>query len=129
MTTKIVHYINQFFAGIGGEDKADAPFEVRANAVGPGRSLQIALGARATIVRTLVCGDNTFHEARDDVIQAALDAIQESQPDLLVAGPAFNAGRYGLACAALCTAANENLFHAPAPKITESHFIFLCMSC
>jgi glycine reductase len=109
MTTKIVHYINQFFAGIGGEDKADAPFEVRANAVGPGRSLQIALGARATIVRTLVCGDNTFHEARDDVIQAALDAIQESQPDLLVAGPAFNAGRYGLACAALCTAANETL--------------------
>lgn len=115
---RVIHYINQFFAGIGGEDKADAPFEVREGAVGPGRALQMALGDRATIVRTLVCGDNTFHETRDDVIEAALAALKESQADshslrsgttLLVAGPAFNAGRYGLACAALCAAAKESL--------------------
>jgi len=104
---KVVHYINQFFAGIGGEDKADAPFEVREGAIGPGRALQMALGDRATIVRTLVCGDNTFHDRRDDVIEAALQAIEASHADLLVAGPAFNAGRYGLACAALCAAARE----------------------
>lgn len=107
--TRIVHYINQFFAGIGGEDKADAPFEVHEGAVGPGRALQLALGDRATIVSTLVCGDNTFHEARDDVLQAALNAMQAAQADLFVAGPAFNAGRYGLACAALCASANETL--------------------
>jgi glycine reductase len=106
---RVIHYINQFFAGIGGEDKADAPFEVREGAVGPGRALQMALGDRATIVRTLVCGDNTFHETRDDVIEAALKALTEVQADLLVAGPAFNAGRYGLACAALCAAAKESL--------------------
>lgn len=109
MTIKIAHYINQFFAGIGGEDKAGAPFEVRQGAVGPGRALQMALGDRASVVCTLVCGDNTFHERRDDVIEAALDALRESGADLLVAGPAFNAGRYGLACAALCAAANEAL--------------------
>ena len=106
---RVVHYINQFFAGIGGEDKADAPFEVRAGAVGPGRALQLALGDRAMIVRTLVCGDNTFHETRDEVIEAALNAIQHEQVDLLVAGPAFNAGRYGLACAAMCATAKETL--------------------
>ncbi|MBI3732455.1 MAG: glycine/betaine/sarcosine/D-proline family reductase selenoprotein B [Chloroflexi bacterium] len=106
---KVVHYINQFFAGIGGEDKAGAPFEVRSGAVGPGRALQMALGERATIVCTLVCGDNTFHERRDDVIEAALAAIKEAQADLLVAGPAFNAGRYGLACGAVCAAAKETL--------------------
>ena len=106
---RVVHYINQFFAGIGGEDKADVPFEAREGAVGPGRALQLALGDRATIVRTLVCGDNTFHEARDDVIDAALNAMKDAQADLLVAGPAFNAGRYGLACAAMCAAAKEAL--------------------
>jgi glycine reductase len=106
---RVVHYLNQFFAGIGGEDKADAPFETRAGAVGPGRALQLALGERATVVRTLVCGDNTFHEQRDDVIEAVLRALKEAGADLLVAGPAFNAGRYGLACAAICAAAGETL--------------------
>jgi glycine reductase len=106
---RVIHYINQFFAGLGGEDKADAPFEMRDGAVGPGRALQMALGDRATIVETLVCGDNTFHETRDDVIEAALKAMQDAQADLLVAGPAFNAGRYGLACAAICAAAKESL--------------------
>ncbi len=106
---KVVHYINQFFAGIGGEDKADAPFEVREGAVGPGRALQMALGDRAMIVRTLVCGDNTFHETRDEVIEAALNVMKDARADLLVAGPAFNAGRYGLACAAMCAAAKEAL--------------------
>lgn len=106
---RVVHYLNQFFAGIGGEDKADAPFEVYEGAVGAGRALQMALGDRATIVRMLVCGDNAFHASRDDVIAAALAALQESQAHLLVAGPAFNAGRYGLACGAICAAAQEAL--------------------
>lgn len=104
---KIVHYINQFFAGIGGEDKADAPFEVREGAVGPGRALQMASGDQGTVVRTLVCGDNLFHERRDEVIAAVCAAVQEAKADLFVAGPAFNAGRYGLACAALCAAVKE----------------------
>jgi glycine reductase len=106
---KIIHYINQFFAGIGGEDKADAPFEVREGPVGPGRLLQTVLGERGKIVRTLVCGDNTFHDLRDDVIEATLKVLQEVEPHLLVAGPAFNAGRYGLACGALGAAAKESL--------------------
>jgi len=57
---RVVHYLNQFFAGIGGEDKADAPFEVRAGAVGPGRALQMDLGDRAEVVTTLVCGDKIY---------------------------------------------------------------------
>ena len=34
---KVVHYLNQFFAGIGGEEQADSPPEVRPGALGPGR--------------------------------------------------------------------------------------------
>jgi len=94
---RIAHYINQFFAGIGGEDKADAPFEVREGAVGPGR------------VQTLVCGDNSFHADPEATIDAIVAALGESKPDLLIAGPAFNAGRYGLACGAVCAAVSERL--------------------
>ena len=37
---RIVHYLNQFFAGIGGEDRAETPPGARAGAVGPGLALQ-----------------------------------------------------------------------------------------
>ncbi len=106
---RIVHYLNQFFAGIGGEDKADAPFEMREGAVGPGRALEMVLGDGDEIVATLVCGDNSFHADPDANLAAIVAAVAAAQPDLVVAGPAFNAGRYGLACGAVCAAVTEQL--------------------
>jgi len=106
---RIAHYLNQFFAGIGGEDKADAPFEVRPGAVGPGRAIELEIGDKAEIIQTLVCGDNSFHADSEAVLDAIVAALAESKPDLLIAGPAFNAGRYGLACGAVCSAASERL--------------------
>jgi glycine reductase len=106
---RVAHYLNQFFAGIGGEDKADAPFEVREGGVGPGRAFAMEFGDEAEIVQTLVCGDNSFHADPDSIIESVLAAVQESKPDVLIAGPAFNAGRYGLACAAVCAAVTERL--------------------
>ncbi len=106
---RIAHYLNQFFAGIGGEDKADAPFEVRDGAVGPGRAFAMEFGEEAEIVQTLVCGDNAFHADPEANLEAAVAALAESQPDLLIAGPAFNAGRYGLACGAVAAVASEKL--------------------
>ena len=39
---KVVHYINQFFAQIGGEEKADYPAEIRVGeVVGPGLAVKI----------------------------------------------------------------------------------------
>ncbi|GIS89929.1 hypothetical protein CM1200mP19_2600 [bacterium] len=35
---KVVHYLNQFFAGIGGEEAADHPPEYREGPLGAGRS-------------------------------------------------------------------------------------------
>lgn len=106
---KIAHYINQFFAGVGGEDKADHPFEVRDGPVGPGRAIQMALGDAAEITTSLVCGDNAFHADPDANLESIVAAVAEAQPDLLIAGPAFNAGRYGLACGAVCAAVVERL--------------------
>ena len=36
---RVVHYLNQFFGGIGAEEQAGMGLEVRDGAVGPGRAL------------------------------------------------------------------------------------------
>ncbi|MBI3024868.1 MAG: glycine/betaine/sarcosine/D-proline family reductase selenoprotein B, partial [Candidatus Tectomicrobia bacterium] len=100
---RVVHYVNQFFAGVGGEEKGDHPLTLKEGPVGPGLLLQRLLGAEGEVVGTLSCGDNAY--AADPAAEAAaLKHIERLAPDLLVAGPAFNAGRYGLACASLCLA-------------------------
>ncbi len=35
---RVVHYVNQFFGGIGGEERARTPLEVREGPLGPGRA-------------------------------------------------------------------------------------------
>ena len=61
---KVVHYINQFFAQIGGEEKADYPAEIRVGeVVGPGMALMQKFGDDAEIIATVVCGDSYFNEA------------------------------------------------------------------
>ena len=106
---RVAHYINQFFAGVGGEDVADHAFEVREGAVGPGRALEMGFGSDAEVVTTLVCGDNRFHDETEVVIEAILEELTERPVDVLVAGPSFNAGRYGLASATVCAAVIESL--------------------
>lgn len=105
MAYRIVHYINQFYAGIGGEEKADYPPEIRAGVIGPGQALNAAFRGEAEIVATMICGDSYFASNMDSATEASLiDMIKEYKPDAFVAGPAFNAGRYGIACGAMCAA-------------------------
>jgi glycine/betaine/sarcosine/D-proline reductase family selenoprotein B len=35
--------------------------------------------------------------------------VKEESPDLFIAGPAFNAGRYGVACGTICDAVKKEL--------------------
>lgn len=106
---KIVHYINQFFAGIGGEEKADHRPEVREGAVGPGMGLRAALGQDYEIAATIICGDNYFGENLEEATDAVIAMVKKYTPDVFVAGPAFNAGRYGVACGTICKAVEERL--------------------
>lgn len=106
---KIVHYINQFFAGIGGEDKADYEPEVREGKIGPGLALEKELGEDFEIVATVICGDNYFGENLDKATDTIIDMVKGYAPDVFVAGPAFNAGRYGVACGTICKAVEERL--------------------
>ena len=104
MAYRIVHYINQFYAGIGGEDKADYQPEIRAGIVGPGMALNAAFKGEAEIVATVICGDSYFASNMDEASAKILDMMKEYKPDAFIAGPAFNAGRYGTACGAMCEA-------------------------
>lgn len=99
---RIVHYLNQFFAGIGGEDKANTPPFARSGAIGPGRLVQQMLGPDNTLVGTVVCGDGFFADTPDAAAQEVQRLIAAFEPDVVIAGPAFNAGRYGLACNRVC---------------------------
>ena len=98
MTLRVVHYINQFYAGIGGEEKADHQPEVREGIVGPGMGLNAAFNGEAEIVATVICGDGYYGEHTDEARAKCLELIKAQKPDLFIAGPAFNAGRYGFAC-------------------------------
>jgi glycine/betaine/sarcosine/D-proline reductase family selenoprotein B len=106
---RIVHYLNQFFGGIGGETHADRPPEVREGPVGPGIGLKQALGDHGEIVATIIVGDNYFNNNIDTALAAVLDSVRTFKPDVVVAGPAFNAGRYGFACGEVCKAVAERL--------------------
>src|SRR5437867_7800350 len=76
---RVIHYINQFFGGIGGEDKADARPSHRPGLVGPGLGLAKHLGAEAEIVGTLICGDNFFVEHEAEAV-AGLLSMAEGYP-------------------------------------------------
>ncbi len=101
---RVVHYVNQFFAGIGGEDEAGTPPGRLDAPVGPGRRLQASLGEGYEIVSTVWCGDD-YAAAGDGAADEILALAAAAKPDLLVAGPAFGSGRYGLACARVAAAA------------------------
>ncbi len=103
---RIVHYINQFFGQIGGEEAAGHPLEVRKGSVGPGVGLQKELGDTAQIVATIICGDNYFVE-HEEAAKRVKEILKEYEADLFVAGPAFLAGRYGVACGKACKSAYE----------------------
>ena len=106
---RVVHYLNQFYAGIGGEEKANIPPMIKEGAVGPGKPLQQALGEEVEIVATVVCGDSYFAENIEAAAESVVEPVSPYKPDVFVAGPAFNAGRYGIACGAACSAISKKL--------------------
>ncbi len=102
---KAIHYINQFFAGIGGEDKADYEPEIRQGLVGPAMALDSMIDAQIT--HTIICGDNYIGTNTDAAVNTILDFLKDKEFDIFIAGPAFQAGRYGVACGTICKAVKE----------------------
>jgi len=120
-TIRVVHYLNQFFAQIGGEDKGDVGPDLIEGPIGPGRALQQALGDAGEVVATIYCGDNFFAEHQEEVIEQLIGRIAGFKADLLIAGPAFESGRYGVACAAIARAAQQRLGIAAVAGMDEDN--------
>lgn len=124
MQLRIVHYLDQFFAGMGGDEKAGMGPSVIKGAVGPGRLLQRLLGDKGQVVATFICGDNFisgmpgFDETH---LKQAMDvfrnALEEHKADVVVAGPAFLETRYGIGCGEVCQAAQAK----GVPAIAAMH--------
>lgn len=106
---RVVHYINQFYAGIGGEDQASVGVSVREEPVGPGMLLNNLLGDEYEIVATIICGDNHIAENTEEVCNEFFEIIKKYKGQLFIAGPGFNAGRYGIGCGAATAAVTEKL--------------------
>lgn len=106
---RVVHYINQFFGQIGGEEKADTPPFDKEGPVGPGMAFKGAMGEEAEIVGTVICGDSYYNENREEARIDVISRIKKYNPDIVIAGPAFNAGRYGMACGDVCKSVAEQL--------------------
>ncbi len=98
---KILFYTNQFFGQIGGEEMAYATPEVHQGAKGNANTFLPHLEG-AEIVATIVCGDNYYVENMDTCKAFVKEQVEAYKPDLVIAGPAFNAGRFGIACADVC---------------------------
>lgn len=114
---RMIHYLNQFFGGIGGEERANESLQVKEGPIGPGRALQRVLREQGTVVATIIGGDNYAVENHSEAVQAVDDAITRFKPDVLIAGPAFDAGRYGLACGLACQTAQAR----GIPAVTAMH--------
>jgi glycine reductase len=107
---KAIHYINQFFAGIGGEEKADYKPEIREGLVGPSLALSDVIEAEVT--HTVICGDNFMGSNTEEAVKIILEFLEDKEFDIFIAGPAFQAGRYGVACGTICKAVKEK-FNVP----------------
>ena len=93
---KIVHYLNQFFGGIGGEEMAGFEPEVREEKIGPGLAFAQALGEDYDIVATVICGDNYFGENLDTATDTIVEMVRKYDPDVFVAGPTNLSGTAAL---------------------------------
>ena len=122
---KILFYTNQFFGQIGGEDMAYAEPQLFEGVHGSANTFGAPLKDISEIVATIVCGDNFYAENMETGRAFLLEQIKKYQPDLIIAGPAFNAGRFGIACGDVCKTAKEQARKTP-PWICSRR---TCTSC
>jgi betaine reductase len=116
-TLRMMHYVNAFFGGLGGEEEAQTPLSLQDGVVGPGRLLEHILAGQGQVIATMVCGDGYFSAHEEAVVDQARGYLHEYKPDVFVAGPAFRSGRYGLACGRLCLEAER----LGIPAVTGMH--------
>src|SRR5438309_2298143 len=122
--TKVLHYLNQFFAGIGGEEKAGQEFFFLPKPIGPGVLLCDLLKNYDIEYASVVCGDNYFHEHEEAVLASLTEAMTQFAPDLFVAGAAFESEIPRIEVAPHPVPAPiQDLAHATLAMVTEGGLV------
>lgn len=104
---KVILYVNQFFGQIGGEDKAGIEPQIYEGQIGPAMQFAKELEGIAEITHTIICGDNYMGSNAEEAVETILGMLEGKEMDLFLAGPAFQAGRYTVACGTICKAVKE----------------------
>lgn len=104
----VICYVNQFFGGVGGEERAGIEPYIVEGTIGPTMAIDKAL-KDARVTHTIVCGDNYMGSNTDEAVARIIDMLEGKSMDFFIAGPAFRAGRYGVACGAICKAIQDKL--------------------
>ncbi|SMG26969.1 glycine reductase [Dethiosulfovibrio salsuginis] len=115
MTKKAIHYINQFFGQVGGEEAADSKPIFHSELVGCSNMLNQMM-PDVEVTHTIVCGDNYVTNHTDAALEEILGWLEKQEFDVFFAGPAFMAGRYGVGCGLVCKAVKERF---DVPVITS----------
>lgn len=119
---QVIHCLNQFFGGLGGEEMAGCAPSLVQGARGPGLLLE-QLFPELDVAATLIFGDNHVAANQEAAVAEILDLLaplfadKEKRADLVLAGPAFNAGRYGISCGALCQTVQERFGVVAVPAM------------
>lgn len=106
---RVVCFINQFFGQIGGENMAHVGFSVFDKPIGPAGLINSEISDYGEVVATIVCGDNYFSENVEKASKEGLEYVRQYKPDIFFAGPAFNAGRYGISCGNMAKIVSKEL--------------------
>ena len=106
---RAVCFVNQFFGQIGGEDQAHVGFSISEKPVGPAMLFNAKLGDECEVVGTIICGDNYFSENVEKATKEGLELVKSLDADIFFAGPAFNAGRYGISAGNMAAAVKREL--------------------
>lgn len=104
---KAIHYINQFFGQIGGEEKADQTPIFHDGLIGCSMMLNAMVQPEIEVTNTIVCGDNYITNHTDEALKEIFAFLDTKEFDIFFAGPAFMAGRYGVGCGIVCKAVAE----------------------
>lgn len=106
MSKKAIIYVNQFFGQLGGEDTAGVGPSIHEGLIGPAMAYNAQL-KDCDVTHTIICGDNYMGSNTEDAVAQILGFLENLEFDIFIAGPAFNAGRYGVACGTICKAVKD----------------------
>ena len=106
MSKKAIIYVNQFFGQLGGEDTAGVGPSIHEGQIGPAMAYNAQLHD-CDVTHTIICGDNYMGSNTEEAVNEILGFLKNLEFDIFIAGPAFNAGRYGVACGTICKAVKD----------------------